>query len=551
MGKVLCVYLPMWPIDRLRRRLRRQSRPTIASRATSGRRPKHLPPPSLSPAILLVRTMTGRQIVTHGCELCLTAGVTPGVTAAQARALLPVRCEVIQQEHEPEHDCAALHRLAQWAIRFTPVVAVDEPDGLMLDITGCESIYHGEDRLRERIWKAINAIGLRCQVATGPTPGSAWALAHYGGQPIADVQRGDLHGALADLPIRALRLEDSTCEALREVAIDRIGHLFPLARKDVAQRFGGELMLRLDQALGEAVEYIEPIRPADPVEVEYALAGPTTQSEAITALTKELLGQVCNMLENRESGARAITLRLDRGRHDAPVILAISLSRPSRCPRHLWTLLAHQVENANLGDGVEGMRLTVARCDRIAHIQSAIACNDGQKRWAAQEDDAMAQDRIGELVDVLSTRLGAGNVLCADLVQSHIPTRAFAYQEAASVPPGRGKAWEVVGQWPDRPTRLLFAPEPIEVIALTPDGPPVRVHWRGMDHAIYAYEGPERIACEWWRNGSRASPGMLIADCDYFKVALPDGRCLWMRRDNAREGAGGGTGRWSLVGMWT
>ena len=478
----------------------------------------------------------------QGCEVCHAAGVVPGTTAAQARALLPPRSEVIQREHEPEHDRAALRRLAQWAIRFTPVVAVDDPDGLLLDITGCESLYHGEDQLRERVWKAVTALGIRCHVATGPTPGSAWAFAHYSRRPVTDVRADDLRDRLADLPIQALRLEESTCAALQEVAIDRIGDLLSLPRCDVACRFGADLLLRLDQALGQAVEYIEPIRPADPVEVEYRLAGPTTQIESIVSLARELLGQLCALLEKRESGAQAVTLRLERSR-DAPIILAITLTRPNRCPRHVWSLLAHRLENANLGDGVDSILLTVVRRRRVPHAQVAMASASGREPW---DDCPHERDGVDEFVDVLAARLGAGSVLYADLVESHIPARAFIYHAAAATSAARPRIRPERGAQPDRPPCLLASPEPIDVIALTPDGPPVRMRWRGADHVVHACQGPERIACEWWRAEAHAfrTSAAMLADCDYFKILLTDGRCLWVRRESVR-------GAWSLVGAWT
>jgi len=457
----------------------------------------------------------------------------PGTTAAQARALLPARSEVIQREHEPADDRAALRRLAQWAIRFTPVVAVDDPDGLLLDITGCESLYHGEDQLRERVWNAVTALGLRCHVATGPTPGSAWALAHYSGQPVADLRADDLRHRLAELPVQALRLEESTCAALQEVAIDRIGDLLSLPRGDLACRFGHDLLLRLDQALGQAVEYIEPIRPADPLEVEYRLAGPTTQIESIASLVRELLGRLCVLLEKRESGALAVTLRLERGR-DVPIILALTLARPNRSPRHVWSLLAHRLENANLGDGVDSILITVVRRSRIPHAQVAIASASGREPW---DECTHERDGVDEFVDVLAARLGASGVLHADLVESHIPARAFCYHTAAATAPTCLVTPSICGAQPDRPPCLFATPEPIDVIALTPDGPPVRMRWRGADHVVHAYQGPERIACEWWR-------AAMIADCDYFKIVLTDGRCLWVRRESLR-------GAWSLVGAWT
>ncbi len=38
----------------------------------------------------------------------------------------------------------ALNAIADWCDRFTPLVALDPPHGLFLDITGCAHLFGGE-----------------------------------------------------------------------------------------------------------------------------------------------------------------------------------------------------------------------------------------------------------------------------------------------------------------------------------------------------------------------------------------------------------------------
>ena len=51
-----------------------------------------------------------------------------------------------------------------------------------------------------------------------------------------------------------------------------------------------------------------------------------------------------------------------------------------------------------------------------------------------------------------------------------------------------------------RPIHLLPQPEPLEVLAPTPLGPPAAFRWRRRQHRVVSAEGPERIAPEWWRH---------------------------------------------------
>jgi protein ImuB len=100
---------------------------------------------------------------------------------------------------------------------------------------------------------------------------------------------------------------------------------------------------------------------------------------------------------------------------------------------------------------------------------------------------------------------------------------------------------------PRRPLRLLERPEEISVMALLPEGQPMRFRWRQCLHEVARAEGPERIAMEWWRNvrasGSdqNKSPGPAR---DYFRVETDAGQRFWLYRD------GFNTTRWYLQGIF-
>ncbi len=68
-------------------------------------------------------------------------GLTRGMTLADARARIP---NLVALEAEPQADCEFLEAVAAFCDRFTPLVALDEPHGLMLDVTGCAHLFGGE-----------------------------------------------------------------------------------------------------------------------------------------------------------------------------------------------------------------------------------------------------------------------------------------------------------------------------------------------------------------------------------------------------------------------
>ena len=60
---------------------------------------------------------------------------------------------------------------------------------------------------------------------------------------------------------------------------------------------------------------------------------------------------------------------------------------------------------------------------------------------------------------------------------------------------------------PPRPCLLFAEPEPVDVLAEIPEGPPARFTWRRVTRRVVKAEGPERIAPEWWRELVTPSPG--------------------------------------------
>ena len=78
---------------------------------------------------------------------------------------------------------------------------------------------------------------------------------------------------------------------------------------------------------------------------------------------------------------------------------------------------------------------------------------------------------------------------------------------------------------PDRPLRLFERPEPVEAIASVPDGPPIRFRWRRLMHEVSAFEGPERIAPQWWKQEASTLTR------DYFRIEDQNGTRFWLFRE--------------------
>lgn len=479
------------------------------------------------PAILLIGTEHSKRIVRCACPQSEAAGVRVGMTLAHARALI-AHDRVIEAEHEPQRDEAGLLRLASWAVRFAPLVSPDSPDGLLLDVSGCERLYRSEQRMLNAIGNALDRFGIGNRVCCASTIGAAWAHARYGNSERAVIESGNEKAVLANLPIAALRLEPGTIDALHEVNVDAVGQLLEISRLQLAARFPAALMRRIDQALGDVAEVIDAITPHEPIVAERVFDGAVTNIESIAIVTRELIEDIAAQLVCAERGAMRLTLtfvRLDA----TPIRLQCRLSMPSREVKHLWSLLRPKVEAVNMGYGIERMTLTATSSRPVPHRQhdEFNATSDASRHRAS-----------GELIDTLTQRLGPERTQRMAITESHWPERTARRTPAITTGGSPSRVATLIEA--DRPSLLFTSPELIDVMAVTPDGPPIWLRWRGVEHRLATALGPERIHCEWWSAGLSDSQSKWR---DYYKVQNETGRWLWIfRAQHAR--------RWFAHGEW-
>jgi protein ImuB len=440
-------------------------------------------------------------------------GLMPGLALAEARARHPDLAVVA--EH-PADDRRLLDDLADWCQRYTPLLAVDPPDGLLLDIAGCAHLYGGEDRLLADLLARIEGFGFAARGAVASTIGTAFAVARFG--PAGIIAPGDERAALAPLPLAALRLPEEATAALWRVGLKRVGDVVDLPRAPLSARFGTDLLRQLDRALGTEREPLTPLLPVAAYVAEQPFAEPIAREDDVLRVIERLAARLKPMLERRGEGARLVELALFRT-DGAVRRVAVATSRPLRDPHDIRALYVERL--ASLADALDpGFGFDLARLSIIA----AEPCPLEQIGFGERADAA----DLDRLIDRLSARLGSRRVMRLMANDSHIPELA-----AAPVPAQAGVAiangWAAFRRFragvdlSPRPLRLLVKPEPIEAIAAIPDGPPVRFRWRRALHEVVAADGPERIEGAWWSED--AGPAR-----DYFRVEDKAGHRFWLFR---------------------
>jgi protein ImuB len=505
------------------------------------------------------------------------------LSLADARGAVPDLCI---EEADEAADRALLEKLADWCDRYTPLVALDQTQGLFLDISGCAHLFsHGEDDGEEVLLAdCIHRLGMQgfeVRGAIASTAGAAWALSHYGERRC--IKTGEEAEALADLPVAALRIGADENALLDRLGLKRIGQLIGKPRAPLAARFGIELVTRLDQALGHLDEVLSPRRPAPSLSSERRFAEPVVDYDSLLKTVASLAKNLVPTLERHGLGARLLEASFFR--IDGEVFrVEVGTAAPLRAPDPMSLLFSERLSvlesEWDAGFGFDMVRLAVLRAETLSASQIDLAGEEG------------ATADLTHLYDRLGARLGASRITRYVPVDTHIPERAVVVQpvaqavalesfhvesrQAVTSPlrggrslldakrtqsssggeysqhfnphpksvalrssdfdlPARGRLGdssavlsspETVEAPPDRPLRLFARPEQVEVIAEVPEGPPLRFRWRRVTHHVARAEGPERIAPEWWREVDQGR-----ATRDYFRVEDAEGRRFWLFRE--------------------
>jgi protein ImuB len=179
---------------------------------------------------------------------------------ADARAIVP-DLEVL--DDKPDLTDNLLGKIAEWCIRFTPVVAIDSPSGLLLDATGCTHLWGDDSSYVADITKKLNARGYDVRLAMADTIGVAWGITRFGKEPLIIDSASHIE-AMLGLPPEALRLEPDTVERLHKLGLHQVRQFIKIPRSSLRRRFGQHFIMRLDMALGQEIETIQPVHPIEP-----------------------------------------------------------------------------------------------------------------------------------------------------------------------------------------------------------------------------------------------------------------------------------------------
>jgi len=460
-----------------------------------------------------------RIVQADGAALAL--GVRIGLKRNTALALAPA---LLFGQADPVRDAQALQAVAHAALAFTPGVVIGaEPAraGVLLEVQASLRYFGGLPALLRRLMQALQPLGHRIQLASGPTALGAALLAAWR----ADLAQGPHSTDLAaqcrlldEVPVWLLGPGREHWEALQGMGLRTLGDLRVLPRSGLARRFGPGLLTELDRARGAAPETARWAELPPRFDSRLELFARADTSEQVLTGARVLLARLLAWAQARQARIVRFTLVMHhepRHRHDEGV--------PARTPLEIVPAEAASdggYLNLLLAEHLGRLQLPAPALELSLHCDAVVAGAPPNAELFPTR--ASTHEGLSRLVERLQSRLGREQVCGLYPVPDHRPECATRAEpaEPARVAPGR---------LPPLDDGLLLPPPSADGLLtrpawLLPEPLPLRESAEGLPlhegRALQLLAGPERIESGWW-------DGALITR-DYYVAGLADGTLVWI-----------------------
>ena len=431
--------------------------------------------------------------------------------------------------HLPQVEGRELLSLACWARGITPLVSLEPPRALVLEVGGSLKLWGGLDPIAKALDSELARRRLTARLCAAPTALAALWLARDGREDVLSAKR--LAGRLGALSLRVTGWPQATRRRLRKMGVETVGDCLRLPRDGLVRRVGRHCLDDLDQSLGQRQEIRIAFRPdrrfSSAVEFHEEVAEPQVIAEA----GKELILRLAEALHGHQAQISSCRYGFHH-LHRPATVARIEQVVPTHEPRKIADLFLNRLETLSLPAPVTALSLKTGKITPMAGLNAALFpdCPEIAPKIV-----------LGELTARLRTRFDAEDIHGLGLAGDHRPEAAWSKVEdlragsmaAGGLPGVRGglpagrRAASRPAAVPGRPRRPLWLlPAPVSVAAA--DG--------GLGH-LRLESGPERIEAGWWEG--------LDTSRDYYVARGGMGRRLWVYRDR-RSGRGG----WYLHGIF-
>jgi protein ImuB len=417
-----------------------------------------------------------------------------------------------------------------WALQFTPRVArVDE--ALLLEVSASVRLWGGKKALLDQFIEGNTALAR-----------TSWSCAATSLIAVGLLRQKVMGRALPrqarELPLETLTAAREHVQTLARAGCRSWGDLLALPRGGVSRRFGAGLLAALDSAMGQRPERYPWLTLPELFDQKLELPALATSAPELMWSAARLLAQLQVWLQARQRGVLAFELewtldlkRLDGVKLPSHQQLVVRTAQPTQDMTHLRKLVSENLDRASIAAPANHLRLRTLESTEWAGASHSLLVEDKAKG-----------DKLHQLVERLSARLGAGQVVVPQMHADHRPEHRQrwvpAQQQAGAMVGKKGRAKPPPAD-AIQPPWLLPKPLRLTVQRDTPQ-------YQG---ALRLLTRPQRIEAGWWDG-----EGQGLALRDYFIARSEKAGLVWIYRERpaslADTESQPAQARWYLQGLY-
>lgn len=454
-----------------------------------------LPAADSSFPAVVVEPERGQLRVVAASRTAAEAGIASGTKLGTALALA-ASLQVFERARSLERQ--GLESLAAWAQMLTSLVSVEAPESVLLEVAGSLKLFGSLDAIKARLRAELARRYRDFRFCAAPTATAALWLARAASADV--LERGQLGGSLAGLPLAVTRWPPEIQALLRELGLRTVGDCVRLPRDGFARRVGRGYLLELDRAFGRCADLRARFEPPQVWSALAELGEETVDSAIFIEAVERLLRELCAELAKRQAAIAGLTLAFEH-LHRPATVESFDLREPTHDRQRLLHLIEDRLERSLLPVPAVAVRMTSGAFRRLERKDTDLF-----------EPKPLAESAQA-LLERLQGRFGRAAVHGLRAVPEHRPEKAWAKS-----PDGNGRQAGMLVQ-EARPLWLLQRPAIIEA---------------GKASLTFV-SGPERIESGWWDEQDVTR--------DYYTAKNGDGQRLWVFRDHR-------TRSWFLHGLF-
>lgn len=465
------------------------------------------------------------------------AGIRPGMTLSQARALVP---KLTVRARDADCERAAQDTLLEIAEGFSPRIE-DTGEGIVyLELDGLERHFPGdrpEHELAHAVTVTADKASLPVWIGIASSKLAARVAADLPSSPTI-VPAGQEAEFLAPLPLSRLSPQTEVLETLRRWGIGSIGELARLPANEIASRLGETGQQLHEKARGIDPHPLVPYQPPPVFAEGMELEWPLVALEPFLFVARAALDRLAQRLTQRGLACARLDLSL-RLEPDGYLQRSIQLPAPTRETKTLLTLIRLDLESHPPGAPVLGFTLA-AHPDRPREAQLSLF-----------GPPALSPDRLATTLARLFALLGPERVGSPRPVDGHRPESLVLVDYTPPPPPeihhqprqGRGLltirvlrppvALEVLTTEPIDAGLASVSIAPREISSTLQEGEAKRPRIEGP---IKVASGPWELENEWWSEGA-------AVEREYWDIELERGGLFRIFRQRT-------SGEWFADGVY-